>query len=401
MNSNALSKVRVRHECKSSLIFEINKKMTQAQKARIEATPFKWLMRLPKKLKIRGILLDELVKRWNEKRGGFLIEGRLIRFTPLDVCFALGLSIVGEKVDLIEDSESRTKELFDGMVISKDNICAKLDNLQRDEDVEDFCRLYILLGLEEFYFPNSSSNVQAWYFKYLDDLDSIGKYNWGLAVYETLALSLNEGGQKLSERKNSAQLHIRGCAVVLQVWALEHVLVQQRRNTNIPMMFPRMFKIYDNSISDKDIPHSLDNNRAVEDLSATKEELEDAAVREALYWVPTGYFKWNQDFVARTAIMNNTRLLIAENQDIEASISQLEVQLQEICQLRSPVDVSMEDVDFAVEREVTNLSHTCEDGEASNLYTRLKEKPRKRMESAVTRSPWATTYARKKKTEEV
>ncbi|KAK2362622.1 hypothetical protein QL285_087670 [Trifolium repens] len=314
MDSNALSKVRVRHECKSSLIYEINKNMTQAQKCRIEATSFKWLM-------------------------------------------------------------------------SNDSICAKLDNLQRDEDVEDFCRLYILLGLEEFYFPNSSSNVQTCYFKYLDDLDSIGKYNWGLAVYETLALSLNEGGQKLREGKKSAQLHIRGCVLVLQVWALEHVLVQQRRNTNIPMMFPRMFKIYDNSISDKDIPHSLDNNRAIEDLSATKEELEDAAVREALYWVPTGYFKWSQDFVDRTAIMNNTRLLIAENQDIEASISQLEVQLREICQLRSPLDFSMEDVDFAVEREVTNLSHTYEDGEASNLYTRLKEKPRKRMESAITRSP--------------
>lgn len=142
--------------------------------------------------------------------------------------------------------------------------------------------------------------------------------------------------------------------------------------------------------------------QAIEDLSATKEELEDAAVREALYWVPTGFFKWSQDFVARSAIMNNTRLLIAENQDIEASISQLEVQLREICQLRSPLDFSMEDVDFVVEREVTNLSHTYEDGESSNLYTRLKEKPRKRMESAVTRSPWATTYARKKKkTEEV
>jgi hypothetical protein len=62
----------------------------------------------------------------------------------------------------------------------------------------------------------------------------------------------------------------------------------------------------------------------------------------------------------------------------------------------------MEDVDFAGEREVTNLSHTYEDGEASNLYTRLKEKPRKRMESAVTKSPWAKTYARKKKkTEDV
>jgi hypothetical protein len=84
--------------------------MTQAQKCRIEATPFKWLMRLPKKLKICGILLDELVKRWNERRGGFLIEGRPIRFTPLDVCFALGLRIVGEKMDLIEDPESCTKK---------------------------------------------------------------------------------------------------------------------------------------------------------------------------------------------------------------------------------------------------------------------------------------------------
>ncbi|WJX84617.1 Ulp1 peptidase [Trifolium repens] len=255
--------------------------MTQAQKARIEATPFKWLMRLPKKLKICGILLDELVKRWNERRGGFLIVGRPIRFTPLDVCFALGLRILGEKVDLIEDPESCTKKLFDGMVISNDNICAKLDNLQRDEDVDDFCRLYILLGLEEFTSPIHPPMYKL-------------------------------GGQKLREGKNSAQLHIRGCVVVLQVWVLVH---------------------------------------AIEDLSSTKEELEDAAMREALYWVPTGYFKWSQDFVARTAIMNNTRLLIAEKQDIEANISQLEVQLRENCQLRSPLDFSMKDVDFVIERE--------------------------------------------------
>jgi hypothetical protein len=67
-------------------------------------------MRLPKTILICGILLEELVKRWNERRGGFLIEGRPIRFTPLDVCFALGLRIVGEKMDLIEDPESCTKK---------------------------------------------------------------------------------------------------------------------------------------------------------------------------------------------------------------------------------------------------------------------------------------------------
>jgi hypothetical protein len=81
-------------------------------------------------------------------------------FTPLDICFALGLRIVGEKVDLVEDPESCTKKMFDGIEISKESIRAKLDNLQRDEDVEDFYRLYILLGLEEFYCPNSSPNVQ-------------------------------------------------------------------------------------------------------------------------------------------------------------------------------------------------------------------------------------------------
>ncbi|CAJ2654776.1 unnamed protein product [Trifolium pratense] len=175
-------------------------------------------------------------------RGGFVIEGKAIRFTPLDVCYALGLRILGQKFDLTENTKSCSNKLFDGRVISKQSICDKLDKLSRDVDVEDFCRLYILLGLEEFYFPTSSPNVQTWYFKYLDDLDSIGKYNWGLAVYETLSKSLNEGAQKMRKGTNTAQLHIRGCAVVLQVWALEHVLVQQRTSTNFPMMFPRMFR---------------------------------------------------------------------------------------------------------------------------------------------------------------
>jgi hypothetical protein len=47
-----------------------------------------------------------------------------------------------------------------------------------------------------------------------------------------------------------------------------------------------------------------------------------------------------------------------------------------MAQLRSPLDVSMEDVDFVIEREVTKLSHN-EDDETSNLYTRLKEKIKK------------------------
>jgi hypothetical protein len=48
--------------------------------------------------------------------GGF-IEDRPIDFTLLDVCFALGLWIIGQKVDLNDDPESSTKKMFDGIVI--------------------------------------------------------------------------------------------------------------------------------------------------------------------------------------------------------------------------------------------------------------------------------------------
>ncbi|PNX69592.1 hypothetical protein L195_g056804 [Trifolium pratense] len=98
--------------------------------------------------------------------------------------------------------------------------------------------------------------------------------------------------------------------------------------------------MYDSSIIDKDIAHLLDNNRAIEDLCATNEELEYAA-REALFWVPTGYFKWSKDLVDKITIMNNTWLLIAEDQEIEATIPQLEVQLREMNLLRTPCDVSI------------------------------------------------------------
>jgi len=55
-------------------------------------------MSLPKKLKISENLLEELVERWNDRSGGFVIQGRIIRFTLLNVCCVLELRIKGEKV---------------------------------------------------------------------------------------------------------------------------------------------------------------------------------------------------------------------------------------------------------------------------------------------------------------
>jgi acetolactate synthase small subunit len=102
-------------------------------------------------------------------------------------------------------------------------------------------------------------------------------------------------------------------------------------------------------------------------LGATKEELEYGAVREALFWLPTGYFKWSKDLVDRITVMNNTRLLIVENQELEARISQLEVQFREVQLLRTPFDLTTP-VDISMDDGEASLAQTNEDGEASNLY---------------------------------
>jgi hypothetical protein len=215
--NSCLLQLRLRHECKSKYITKVNEKLTELQRSQIQKTPFKWLLSLPKKFKISENLLEELVERWDGRSGGFAIQGRIIRFTPLDVCFALGLRIIGEKVNFKKDPTSTTKAMFDNEVINVKTIYAKIINMEGDEDVENFCRLYLLLGFAEFYFPNSTDKVSGWCLKMLDDLNSIGRYNWGVAVYETLACSLNRVAPLFCEGKNTSRLQIKGCALVLQV----------------------------------------------------------------------------------------------------------------------------------------------------------------------------------------
>lgn len=129
----------------------------------------------------------------------------------------LGLHIVGENVHFDQEPESHTKRLLEGKELTVKTVFEQLVQLHREDDVEDFCRLYILLGLAEFYFPNTKATVHGGFLKLLDDINSLGKYNWGVAVYDFLVNSLTRASISLWEEKNSSQLYITGCAVVLQV----------------------------------------------------------------------------------------------------------------------------------------------------------------------------------------
>jgi len=92
--------------------------------------------------------------------------------------------------------------------------------LKFDEDVggiEDFCRLYLLLGIFEFLFPNRNGTVFPIIFRIVDDLHNIGKYNWGGLVYEYLVGSLCNGSMSLKNEGSTSHFHVDECVYLLQV----------------------------------------------------------------------------------------------------------------------------------------------------------------------------------------
>lgn len=209
--------IRLRHVLDTKSLVEINTSLTDLQRIRLQQTPFKWIVDLKEQIKISGVLLRELVSRWVEPSGGFRVKSRVVPFTTLDVCVALGLPIVGQPVSLDDNEYCHVKSLFNGESVTIERIIQMLTILNNDHDIEDFCRIYILLTFAVFYFPRTTATVSSIPFKLLDNLDSLHMYNWGFAVYEYLAGSLSHAATHYNEARNSAQMHIAGCTALLQV----------------------------------------------------------------------------------------------------------------------------------------------------------------------------------------
>jgi len=80
-------------------IVEINNVLTDGDRRRIGLTPFKWCLELERSLDICSPLLVELLRRWDEGEQSFHIWKHLVPLSVVDVCFSLGLGVVGEKVE--------------------------------------------------------------------------------------------------------------------------------------------------------------------------------------------------------------------------------------------------------------------------------------------------------------
>ena len=208
-----------RHCCKAKFIGALNEKLTVAQKEYIASTPFWWFPMLKQSLKISRNVLSQLCIKWVERRGGFDVGGEVVDFSLLDVCLGLGLRVVGEKIDLNEEVvESETWNTFGRQRVDFKLIYDFLMKFDDDVgDVELFCKLYVVLGISEFLLASKKGCVFPVIFKIVDDMENIGKYNWGTLVYEYLVSSLCIASLGLKKESAAKHFDVVGCVYLLQV----------------------------------------------------------------------------------------------------------------------------------------------------------------------------------------
>ena len=80
-----------------------------------------------------------------------------------------------------------------------------------------FRKLFSLLVISGLFFARTAGGVAWDLMPLVEDVDSLGEYNWAAAVWQFLVDALGETKEKLRTTKN---VQINGFAMVLQVWEM-------------------------------------------------------------------------------------------------------------------------------------------------------------------------------------
>jgi len=207
-----------RHYCRPKFLGSLNKTLSAEEKFIIQSTPFGWLIVLDGNLKLSRCLLRELCTRWVERSHGFLVSSRVVPFSLLDVCLGIGLRVVGDKFDLEKTKKNcKSRSFFKSSHVSVKMIYDEIVKHCSECSMDDFCRLYILLGMSKILFPSRMGFVPGGLFRVVDDLRELGRFNWGGLVYDFLVQSLCSTSMCMRRKTNATYIHVRGCVYLMQV----------------------------------------------------------------------------------------------------------------------------------------------------------------------------------------
>ncbi|QCE03607.1 hypothetical protein DEO72_LG8g1632 [Vigna unguiculata] len=360
----------------AKFIGALNEKLTMAQKEYIASTPFWWFPMLKQSLKISRNVLSQLCIKWVERRGGFDVGGEVVDFSLLDVCLGLGLRVVGEKIDLNEEVvESETWNTFGRQRVDVKLIYDFLMKFDDDVgDVELFCKLYVVLGISEFLLASKKGCVFHVIFKLVDDMENIGKYNWGTLVYEYLVFSLCSASLALQNEPSRFEFYVVGCAYLLEVVADVAASAEELTNPFVK----EGFEVYGRQTKGTKI---VDLIKAVEQqesvLGELQKELEDLNAmmierknQSQHQQGKMNFFEFGEASAGHSQTPNSnhpTGCIEFGNSGDKGHVEEVQFPNQE-----------------------------TQESEQSNMYVRRREGPRLRVRSIAIRTPFATFSGRKR-----
>jgi len=74
-------------------------------------------------------------------------------------------------------SISKCRKLLNNEIVDVEMLYDFLRRCRESVSPEDYCRLYIVLGISEFLIPSRKGTIFPMLFTIVDDLSSLGKYN--------------------------------------------------------------------------------------------------------------------------------------------------------------------------------------------------------------------------------
>jgi len=197
--------------------FQMNNLLTDAHRSCIGVAPFKWCLEMERSLDICTPLIQQMVRRWDSYEQCFHIYQRLVPFGVVYVCMSLDLNVVGEDVEFDAYGCGCVGSLFSCESITIKGITKLISCTigTKHNDVDNVCRLYILLCFVVLYFSRNSKCVCNIPFRILDNIDILMNYNWGGAVHTFLVNGLSRAHLVNCKQKNQHNITLPNCVVVL------------------------------------------------------------------------------------------------------------------------------------------------------------------------------------------
>ncbi|KAL7212381.1 hypothetical protein ACSBR2_015129 [Camellia fascicularis] len=156
--------------------------------------------------------------------GSFQLGPETIKLIIEDIKSIFGISCGDEPIHLGYGNKSRssflTRRYIQTETLSSTTITNLLQKVlkgKKKEDTEDVIRMLCMYTCLKLFFSTSETTVGWIFLNYIEDINSMRKYNWAEAIRNTLMSSIEK------YHKNSAK--VTGCVMALLYWLCEHTLI--------------------------------------------------------------------------------------------------------------------------------------------------------------------------------